>query len=357
VPLGMDVERVLIATLSLSGTSYTPAEIREIYRRLEQAARAMPGVRSAAIGTSLPFATAWAEEVRVPGRDSLPLTKAGGPYFNAVSPDFFDAVGTRVLRGRGFSAADRGSRQRVVVVNETLARLWWPNESPLGKCMKVGGDTMPCAEVVGVVENARRFQLLEDESVQFFIPVEHAPGYLQPGALFVRPAGDPQSLVGPLRRVLQSAVPNLPYVSVEPFRDQVSPQTRSWRLGATMFAAFGLLALVLAAVGLYGVLAYDVSQRTHEMGVRLALGAQGRDVSRLVVWQGLRVVVVGGAIGFGIALATGRFVAPLLFRTSPREPVVFGIVGVVVLVVALVATLIPAWRAGRVDPVVALRAE
>jgi predicted permease len=357
VPLGMEVDRVLIATLSLSGTSYKPAEIQEIYRRLEEVARGIPGVRSAAVGTALPFATAWAEEVSVPGRDSLPLTKSGGPYFNAVTPDFFSAIGTRVLRGRGFTSSDRGGRHRVAVVNETLARLWWPTESPIGKCMKVGGDTMPCAEIVGVVENARRFQLIEDESVQFFIPLEHAPSYLQPGALFVRPTGDAEALVGPLRRQLQSAVPNLPYVSVEPFSDQVSPQTRSWRLGATMFGAFGTLALVLAAVGLYGVLAYDVSQRMHEMGVRVALGAQGRDVSRLVVSEGLRIVVLGGAIGFAGALASGRFVEPLLFRTSPREPLVFGVVGVVVVIVALVATLVPAWRAGRADPVVALRAE
>jgi predicted permease len=358
LPLGMDVNGVLLATLSLGGTSYERPEIQEIYRRLEQAARAMPGVRSAAVATSVPFSTAWAEEVRVPGRDSLPLTRSGGPYFNAVTPEFFDAIGTRVLRGRGFADADRGGRQRVAVVNETLARLWWPNESPLGKCIKVGGDTMPCAEIVGVVENARRFQLLEDESVQFFIPLEHAPSYLQPGALFVRPArDDPESLAGPLRRQLQSLIPNLPYVSVEPFRDRVSPQMRSWRLGATMFGAFGVLALSLAAVGLYGVLAYDVSQRTHEIGVRVALGAQRHDVSRLVVWDGLRIVVAGGAIGFGIALVAGQLVAPLLFRTSPQEPAVFGIVGLVVLVVALMATVVPAWRAGRVDPVVALRGD
>src|SRR5688572_6501964 len=223
--------------------------------------------------------------------------------------------------------------------------------------MKIDVDTMPCAEIVGVVENARRFQLIEDESAQFFIPLEHAPAYLQPSALFVRTAGDPNALVGTLRRRLQSAVPNLPYVTVEPFQEQVNPQTRSWRLGATMFGAFGMLALVLAAVGLYGVLAYDVSQRMHEMGVRVALGARSRDVSRLVVGVGLQVVLLGGAIGFGIALLAGRLVAPLLFQTSPREPVVFGAVGVVVLVVGLLATLVPAWRAGRVDPVVALRGE
>jgi predicted permease len=357
LPLGMDVDRTLVATVSLAGTSYTATEIVDIYRRLEEAARTMPGVRSAALATALPFATGWSEEVRVPGRDSLPLTRAGGPYFNAVGPDFFDAVGTRVLRGRGFIAADGASAHRVAVVNETLARLWWPNESPLGKCMKVGGDTVPCAEIVGVVENARRFELVEDEAVQFFVPVEHAPSYLQPGVLFVRASSDPPALVAPLRRRLQSAAPNLPYVRVEPFREQVAPQTRSWRLGATMFGAFGVLALALAAVGLYGVLAYDVGQRTHEMGVRVALGARGRDVSRLVVADGLRVAIGGGAIGFAIALAAGRVVEPLLFRTSPRDPRTFALAAIVVLVVALVATLVPAWRAGRVDPVVALRGE
>jgi predicted permease len=357
LPLGMDVDRALVVTVSLAGTSYTAAERHEIYRRLEEAARVTPGVRSAAIATALPFSTGWSETVRVPGRDTLPLTHAGGPYFNAVSHEFFDAVGTRVLRGRGFTAADRGGRRRVAVVNETLARLWWPNESPLGKCMKVGGDTMPCAEIVGVVENARRFELVEDESAQFFIPIEHAPAYLDPGVLFVRASRDPAALVGPLRRRLQSAAPNLPYVRVEPFREHVAPQTRAWRLGATMFGAFGMLALVLAAIGLYGVLAYDVGQRTHEMGVRVALGARGQDVSRLIVADGLRVAVVGGAIGFAIALGAGRFVEPLLFRTSPREPAIFGAAGLVVLLAALAATLIPAWRAARVDPVVALRGE
>jgi predicted permease len=357
LPIGMRIEEVLLARMSTSGISYKRGEIAEIYRRFEQTARAVPGVRSVAIGATLPFASAWAEEVTVPGRDSLPLTPAGGPYFNAVTPDFFDAVGTRVLRGRGFSAADRTGRARVVVVNETLARLWWPTESPLGRCMKIGGDTMPCSEIIGVVENTRRFELIEDESAQFFILLEHAPAYAEPSTLFIRVRGDPIALVGTLRRQLQTAMPSLPYVSVEPYQDHVSPQTRSWRLGATMFGAFGVLALVLAAVGLYGVLAYDVSQRTHEMGVRVALGARGGDVARLVVGDGLRIVAIGAAAGFTVALLAGRLVAPLLFQTSPREPLVFGVVGLVVLVVAIAATLVPALRAGRVDPVMALRGE
>jgi ABC-type antimicrobial peptide transport system permease subunit len=216
---------------------------------------------------------------------------------------------------------------------------------------------VPCSEIIGVVENSRRFALIEDESVQFFIPIEYAPEYLQPSVLFVRTAGSPGAIAGTLRWQLQSALPNLPYVQGEPYREQVNPLTQSWRLGATMFGAFGLLALVLAAVGLYGVLAYDVSQRAHEMGVRVALGARGRDVSGLIVADGLRVAVGGGAIGFALALGVGRAVEPLLFRTSPRDPAVYTAVAVVVLAVAVVATLVPAWRAGHADPMAALRAE
>jgi ABC-type antimicrobial peptide transport system permease subunit len=244
-----------------------------------------------------------------------------------------------------------------VVVNESMARLWWPGDNAIGKCIQIGGDTMPCSEVVGIVENARRQSIIEDTSLQYFIPNTQSVSKNAQYVLLVRPRGALGASTNGVRRQLQAAVPNLPFVSLNPLEGLVSPQKRSWRLGATMFSALGALALVLAAVGLYSVLAYDVSQRTREFGVRVAMGARSADVVRIVLVRGLGIAVIGGGIGLGVALLAGRWVAPLLFQTSPRDPVVIaGVLGVVVLV-AVVAALLPARRALAVDPIDALRAD
>jgi ABC-type antimicrobial peptide transport system permease subunit len=176
--------------------------------------------------------------------------------------------------------------------------------------------------------------------------------------LIVRPSAvDPGELVEPLRRAMQTVMPGVPYANVRPMRASLDEEMRPWRLGATMFAVFGLIALVLSSLGLYSVVAYTVAQRMHEMGVRVALGAQVGDIRRLVLTQGLRVAAVGVAGGTIIALTTGRFVAPMLFQTSPRDPVVFGVVIALLLAVATLASLVPARRAVRADPLVALRSE
>jgi ABC-type antimicrobial peptide transport system permease subunit len=200
--------------------------------------------------------------------------------------------------------------------------------------------------------------LIEDENLQYFIPFAQAvSGSGSTPVLLARPIGDALVSAEPLRRRLQTAVPNLPYIRVHPLEELVAPQKRAWRLGATMFAVFGALALVLAAVGLYSVLAYDVAQRRREFGVRVALGARGADVMRMVLGRGIRTAIVGGAAGTLVALLAGRWLGPLLFQTSPRDPLVFVVVLSVVTGVALLAALIPARRALRVDPIVALRAD
>ncbi len=355
--LGMDIDRVLVTDVNTTGTNYSRAETFAMFDRLLAAARSTAGVEAAALGVALPFHSSWAEQVTIPGRDSLPLTSEGGPYFNAVSADFLQTMGMRLVRGRTFTEADRAGAARVALINQTTARLWWPNEDPVGRCMRIGGDTMPCSEVVGVVANSRRQALLEDEGVMYFVPIEQAPAWVESRILFIRTRADPARVAESIRRQLQVAVPNLPYVEAETMSELVSPQMRSWRLGATMFGAFGALALLLAAVGLYGTLAYDVAQRSHEIGVRVALGAGMRRVAGLVVGAGLRVVALGGVIGVAIAGAAGGLVAPLLYQTSPRDPAVYAAVVVLLFGVALLATLLPAWRAMRVDPISALRAE
>jgi putative ABC transport system permease protein len=246
----------------------------------------------------------------------------------------------------------------VVVINESLARLWWPNENAIGKCMRIGADSVPCSEIVGIAADSRRQSVIEGVSLQYFIPLAqsvHPSGATR--VLLVRPRRDAANEVEPVRRVLQAAAPNLPYVGVRSLDDFVSPQKRSWRLGATMFGVFGALALVLAAIGLYSVLAYDVAQRTRELGVRVALGAPHGEVMRMVLSRGLRTALVGGVAGALAALAAGRLLQPLLFHTSSRDPAVFAVVLVSVAVVALFASFIPARRALHVDPIVALRAE
>jgi len=346
---------VLVVSARTSGLRITDAETDALYRRLETAARGAPGVESVALGVSLPFSTAWAEVVKVPGRDSLPYTRAGGPYFNSVGPDFFQTVGTQILRGRGFTAADRGTSARVVVVNQTLAKLWWPNEDALGRCMRVGGDTMPCAQIVGIAEDSRRFALLEEPAVQFFTPLDQRPAWVTSRVLFVRPVGDPVKAVEALRRELQSRVPDAPYTVVQPLAALVNPQMRAWQLGATMFGTFGLLAVVVAALGLYSVLAYDVSRRIRELGIRVALGAGRADIGRMVIGRAVRVAVIGALIGFAITISAGPVVGPLLFQTSPRDPLAFVLAAAVLLSVALLAAVVPTRRAARVDPIIALR--
>ena len=258
---------------------------------------------------SLPFYTSWGTRVSVPGRDSLPRVRDGGPYFNGVTSGYLRTMGMRLLRGRDFTVADENPSHRVIIVNESFARLAWPNEDGIGRCVKIGGDTMPCAEVIGVVANPRRQQIIEDVSLQLFVPLSQAPPWVDTRTLLIRSTGDAKRMIEPLRRYLQASIPDMPYLDVGWMQDLVSPQTQSWRTGAIVFGVFGGLAVLLAMVGLYSVLSYDVAQRAHELGVRVALGARGGDLARLVTGAGLRIVIVGAATGLGISVLAGRFVA------------------------------------------------
>jgi ABC-type antimicrobial peptide transport system permease subunit len=243
----------------------------------------------------------------------------------------------------------------VAVVSENMARALWPGKDAIGQCMKVSADTMPCTYVVGIAENIKEQSLDADPGYYYYLSVRQFRPHL--GGLFVRTRGDAAKLQEAVRRRLQREMPGASYVTITPFSEIIGSQKRSWHLGATMFAAFGLLAMVLAAVGLYSVLAYNVAQRMHELGVRRALGAQAADVVRLVVSDGLRLAAVGVAIGAGAAFWAGKWVQPLLFNVSSKDPAVFGVVAATLVAVAVAASWVPAMRASRVDPNVALRAE
>jgi ABC-type lipoprotein release transport system permease subunit len=221
--------------------------------------------------------------------------------------------------------------------------------------VRINADTVPCTYVVGVAENIKSNSLSDD--ADYFYYLSAAQFNPQQTGLFVRVHGDAARQAEAIRRQLQRLMPSPSYVAVTPFADVVGGEMQSWALGATMFVVFGILALTLAAIGLYSVIAYNVVQRTHEMGVRIALGAQLGDVVRLVVGQGLRHGAGGIVIGGAIALGAARWFKPLLFDESPRDPLVYGVVTAILLVVAVTASWIPARRAARVDPNVALRSE
>jgi ABC-type antimicrobial peptide transport system permease subunit len=236
-----------------------------------------------------------------------------------------------------------------------MARALWPNQEPLGKCIHVNKQDAPCATVVGVAEDLRLHSLSNPREYIYYLPISQFA--MPTGMVFVRVAGDATQFVDQVRRQLQPVMPGASYVTVQPFRDVVDPVMSSWRAGANIFVAFGSLALVLAGVGLYSVIAYGVAQRRREIGVRIALGATSSNVVGLVVQGGMRLIIAGIVLGTGVALAAGRGVAKLLFQESPNDPVVYVTVAAVLVAVSLLATAIPALAAARVDPNLSLRAD
>ena len=365
VPLGFDPTHAAMARLNLSGRRMPPladespeerAQSRAMFRRLEEVARTTPGVTAAALALTAPFEGGYAQAVTIPGRDSVPTTRDGGPYYNAVSADYFAAIGSRLVAGRAFTSADQATAPRVAIVNETAARLWWPGESAIGKCVRIGDAQQPCATIVGVVQNTHRRKIIEDDFVQLFVPIDQSDP-LTPGVVIFRTAGDPERVIPLAQRRMQGSVAGLPYVRVRPLDALVAPGKRSWTLGAAMFGVFGILALVLATIGLYSVLAYDVAQRRYEFAVRRALGAAASSLTTLVVQRGMATVCAGVLAGVVIGLGAQRLIQPLLFETSPREPIIYAAVFLLLGIISLMATVIPGLRAARIDPGIALRGD
>ncbi len=353
--LGFDAPSVLVVSVEFPATEKI-GDIAAFYQRAQDRVRQLPGIESASISQSDPFGWSFAGSVRIPGRDSLPEMSTGGPYYSGVSAEHFATMGTRVVRGRGFTPADRRGSAPVAIIDETMARLYWPGVDPVGRCF-YAGDEPACREIVGVVESSKRTWLLEDPTLQFYLPSEQVPFTVRRLALFVRTARDAEETTASVRRSLQELSPFLPYARIWSLQSIVNNQTRPWRLGATMLSALGALALILAAVGLYSVIAYSVTQRRHEMGIRLALGARVGQIIRLILVDGLRLALIGLILGLGFAAVLGRFIEDLLYETSPTDPWVLGGAAAALGVAAIIACLLPAWRAGRADPVSTLKAE
>jgi putative ABC transport system permease protein len=350
--MGYDAQRLVWIELNARAVKSDSAHDALLRQQLLARAEQLPVTERAARALTVPFWSTWIVQLYVEGIDSV--ASLGNFTLQAASPGFLRTMGTRLVRGREFAAADGEHAPRVMIVGESMAKRLWPQEDALGKCVRVLADTMPCTTVVGVAEDVRRSSLSEAD-MHYYLPVDQFRP--EQGGLFIRTRGEAANHADEIRRALRPLMPGTSYLTVTPMSTIIAPEIRSWKLGAIMFAAFGLLALALAAIGLYSVISYNVTQRTHEMGVRVALGAQGRDVIRLIVREGLGVVVPGVVLGAIIALVAGRWLGPLLFQVSPRDPQVISSVVATLIVVAVAASWIPATRASRVDPNEALRAD
>lgn len=355
--LGYDVQRLVSVSVQFDGgdrladRAALEREIPELEARLSR----VPGVERVALASMSPMYGFGFATVFYATGDTLPKWTDGSPGVTRVSPGYFATIGLSLLRGRGFSSSDTKSGG-VAVVNETLARNAWPNADALGQCLRVDRPTAPCLTVIGIVADARRAELLESPVRQVYTPAA-ASGDEAPGYVIVRvPPAHAGSVDLTARRAVAQLFPGAE-AQVLKMAEVLAPQYRPWELGATLFTVFGLLALVVAGVGVFSTLSNDLRQRRHELGVRAALGATVRDIVTLVIGSGLRVVAVGAVLGCALALAGGRLVASLLYGVAPSDPIALSLVTIVVLAAAIAAAAIPAWRASRADPIEALRAD
>jgi putative ABC transport system permease protein len=353
VPMGYDVERVLMVRRVIGGSVFNDSAQLAMRRQLLLTARSIPGVESAAWASTAPFVSTSSTSLFVPGIDSV--ARLGAFSFQATTPDYFRTMGTRILRGRGLTADDRAGAEHVAVVSQSMANVLWPQQDAIGKCFHMRSDTLPCMRVVGIAEDMVQRELT-GARYHYYVSIDQ---YTRTWGnwMLLRLRGDPAVEAESIRKALQRVMPGTSYVSVQPLRDAVQIAQQSWRMGAMMFLAFGLLALVVAAVGLYGVIAYGVMQRMHEWGVRAALGAQRSDILRLVLGQSVRFVAVGTGFGLLLAFFASRWIQPLLFQQSAKDPTIYGGVGALLFAVALIGGVLPALRAARVDPHTALKSE
>jgi predicted permease len=358
---GFDAERLLTATLNINLLRYTTAQGREFYRQVIERIESLPGVERASLARIKPISGGGRitefildNQTELPdgGRDqNSPLTSAT----NVVGLNYFKTMGIALLQGRDFTAQDADGAPRVIVINEAFARRYFKGENPVGRQMRVGVPNPTLREVIGVVRDSKYLTLSEDPTPFIYQPLgqNHETGM----TLLVRTAGDPSSVADGVRSAAQSIEKNMPMNNLQPLGTLLDSALYPARMGAALLLIMGSLALTLAAIGLYGVMAYTVAQRTRELGVRMALGAQMRDVMRLVIRQGMKLVLLGMLLGLLAASVLMRLLEGFLYGVSATDPVTFAVIASLLAVVALLACWIPAYQATKVDPLIALRCE
>ncbi|HET9399802.1 MAG TPA: ABC transporter permease [Candidatus Acidoferrales bacterium] len=349
---GFATDRVVAIRFSLP-YKQQPPQIVNTFRDLLDRVRATPGVESAGIVSVAPLAGHFMDTTfTVDGRPPLPKGQFLDAVFRAADPRYFKAMGIPLKRGRVFTEADLLDAADKAIITEGMAQQFFPNEDPIGKRLRL--DPKHAFEIVGIVGNTRQ-NLARDPEPTMYFPLYG--GDFNWGTLMIRATGDPNLVSLPVQKIMRAVIPALPPVSVTTTEEMMAGATQSNRFALTLITLFAGLALVLASIGLYGVLAYSVRQRTGEMGIRIALGADAPAITKLVLWQGMKPAAVGIAAGLLGGLASTRLIQSLLFQVKPNDPIVIAAVALVLALIAMAASFAPAWRATRIDPVIALRTE
>jgi predicted permease len=353
---GIDPHNVVTMAVVLPRVQYEKAERVRFSDDMLRRVRALPGVESAATIDSLPVDDGGSmQPVAIDGDAPRPLSDQPEMAVRTITPGYVATVRMRLLEGRDFTDADRDGRALVVLVSAATARRFWPNTSAVGKRLTLGLIDNQLREVVGVVSDVKVHGLQSNDTQTIYVPfAQLRPGY---ETLVVRSASDPMSVVPAIVGAIRSIDPSQPVVDIQTMDAVIGESIAQQRFAMRLLSAFAVLALLLAAIGIYGVLSYGVRQRVQEIGIRMALGERATDVVRMVVVEGLKPTVVGLVIGVAGSAALGQVLSTLVFGVTPRDVSTFAVVSILVLAVGLIASLVPAYRATRVDPLLALRAD
>jgi len=353
---GFKTDNLLLAQIDLRRQGYSQEQGQAFHRQLTERLKSLPGVRAATSAVIVPLGTGKESRgVSIPGH----VAPDGGAFIsianNVVGSDYFAAMGIPLLRGRDFDERDAQPGARpVTVINETMAKRFWPNREAVGQSIQTSADG-PAIEIVGVVRDIKYYSLAEEPRP--YVYTSAAQSYAPDVTMHIRTAGDPKALIRAAQKEIESLDPNVAITKLTTFAELRQAPLFPSRAMAIVSSLFGLLALLLAAVGIYGVTSYTVGQRTREVGIRIALGAERGDILRLIIGQGVMITLIGVGVGLVAALALTRFLSSLLFGVSATDPLAFVLIAFLLTFVALLACWIPARRATKVDPMVALRCE